>query len=151
MKRKICGFHKDERDDWVAELDCHHNQHVRNKPPFFNRPWVESVEGRKEHMGTELVCVLCDRFEFPDGLECYKNTREFREDDIPRGMLRDHSTKTGIWGLIDVSEGKLKYQVGERTEILEEKRQGVIVPDVPHSVSPIERVRFSIHFFRKTK
>lgn len=46
MLRNITGFHQDEAGDWVAELNCHHGQHVRNKPPFFNRPWVETVKGR---------------------------------------------------------------------------------------------------------
>ncbi len=41
MERAIVSYHRDEANDWVAELDCHHNQHVRNNPPFVNRPWVE--------------------------------------------------------------------------------------------------------------
>ena len=46
MKRKITGFHKDEENDWVAELECHHQQHVRHQPPFVNRPWVITLKGR---------------------------------------------------------------------------------------------------------
>lgn len=61
MKRAIVGFHRDEAGDWVAELDCTHNQHVRHAPPFTNRPWVESREGRAAHLGAVLECVLCDR------------------------------------------------------------------------------------------
>ena len=30
--RKIVGFHLDENLDWVAELECGHQQHVR--PPL---------------------------------------------------------------------------------------------------------------------
>lgn len=61
MQRKITGYHKDEKNDWVAELDCHHGQHVRHKPPFFNRPWVVSVEGRESKLGDTLDCVKCDQ------------------------------------------------------------------------------------------
>ncbi|MCP4433136.1 MAG: DUF3565 domain-containing protein, partial [Gammaproteobacteria bacterium] len=45
MKQAIVGYHRDEENHWVAELECGHNQHVRNSPPFINRPWVESESG----------------------------------------------------------------------------------------------------------
>lgn len=60
MKQPIKGYHKDEHDDWVAELQCGHFQHVRHKPPFINRPWVETVEGRKSKLGEKLNCIKCD-------------------------------------------------------------------------------------------
>jgi tellurite methyltransferase len=60
MKRKIIGFHQDKQQDWIADLECSHGQHVRHKPPFFNRPWVESEAGRAGMLGAELDCVLCD-------------------------------------------------------------------------------------------
>ena len=63
MKQPIVGYHLDEEDDWVAELDCGHNQHVRHKPPFVNRPWVESEAGRESMLGYELECLKCDRDE----------------------------------------------------------------------------------------
>ncbi len=67
MQRAIVGFHQDERGDWVAELSCGHGQHVRHQPPFFLRAWTLTAEGRASHLGTELGCVRCDRFELPDG------------------------------------------------------------------------------------
>jgi len=60
VSRKIVGFHLDELGDWVADLECGHSQHVRHNPPWENRPWVTSPETRAEHVGTELLCVLCD-------------------------------------------------------------------------------------------
>ena len=60
MKRKIVAFHKDEFDDWVAELSCDHFQHVRHNPPWQARPWVLSVEGRQSKLGLELDCKKCD-------------------------------------------------------------------------------------------
>lgn len=65
MKRKITGYHLDEHDDWVAELDCGHGQHVRHQPPFFNRPWTQTEEGRASMLGIQLDCVRCDRGEPP--------------------------------------------------------------------------------------
>jgi tellurite methyltransferase len=63
MKRPITGYHRDEQGDWVAELSCGHGQHVRHKPPFTLRPWVETAAGRDSMLGTELDCVRCDRGE----------------------------------------------------------------------------------------
>lgn len=59
IRRKIVGFHLDEQNDWVAELECGHQQHVRHNPPWMNRDWVTVAEGRKEHLGHELVCLEC--------------------------------------------------------------------------------------------
>jgi hypothetical protein len=60
MQRAIVGFHQDAQGDWVAELACGHNQHVRHRPPWTVRPWVITVEGRQAHLGQELPCKLCD-------------------------------------------------------------------------------------------
>ncbi len=60
MLRAIVGFHQDDQKDWVAELACGHNQHVRHRPPWTLRPWVTTAEGRQAHLGQQLDCKLCD-------------------------------------------------------------------------------------------
>jgi|SRR6516225_353763 len=60
VKRPIIGFHQDEFGDWVAELACNHNQHVRHHPPFQMRPWVTNEQGRQQQLGVELECGKCD-------------------------------------------------------------------------------------------
>lgn len=60
MERDIVGFHKDEEGDWVAELECGHTQHVRHNPPWMNRPWVTTREGRQRFLGRPLDCKQCD-------------------------------------------------------------------------------------------
>ncbi|MDH5600209.1 MAG: DUF3565 domain-containing protein [Gammaproteobacteria bacterium] len=61
MKQRIVSFDKDEHDDWLAILSCGHTRHVRHKPPWFNRPWVESPEGREQFIGCELECKKCEK------------------------------------------------------------------------------------------
>ena len=61
MKQAIKNYHKDEHNDWVAELHCGHCQHVRHNPPWINRVWVETEQGRKSKLGSELNCIKCDR------------------------------------------------------------------------------------------
>jgi Protein of unknown function (DUF3565) len=63
MKRKIVGFDKDEENDWRAELDCGHLQHVRHIPPLISREWVLTEAGRQEKLGAELDCKKCDEDE----------------------------------------------------------------------------------------
>lgn len=60
MKQAICHYHQDEFDDWVAELNCGHYQHVRHNPPWIERPWVISEAGRLSKIGEVLECKKCD-------------------------------------------------------------------------------------------
>ena len=66
MDRRITGFHVDEENDWVAELECGHFQHVRHSPPWINRPWVVTPEGRASMIGHALACRKCDEGAPPD-------------------------------------------------------------------------------------
>ena len=60
MDVTIIGFHLDEEGDWVADLDCGHGQHVRHNPPWINRPWVLTEQGRDKYLNTKLSCKRCD-------------------------------------------------------------------------------------------
>ncbi len=60
VKQKICSYHQDDESDWVAELECGHYQHVRHNPPWVNRPWVITEQGRQSKLGFELECKKCD-------------------------------------------------------------------------------------------
>lgn len=152
MQRSIDGFHQDEQGEWVAELCCGHRQHVRHKPPFVLRPWVITPEGRASKLGAELGCVRCDRCEMPEGFEAYKRTPEFDERSVPGGLLQNHTTRAGVWGIIHVLAGRLRY-VSERGEqrqvVLDPATPGIIVPEVVHHVAPEGAVRFFVEFFRR--
>lgn len=56
---RIAGFHQDAEGHWVADLECGHTQHVRHDPPWQNRPWVTTEEGRTGFIGVELLCSRC--------------------------------------------------------------------------------------------
>jgi len=63
MQQPIVGFHTDEQGDWVAELRCMHNQHVRHDPPWTIREWVLTEAKRTARLGETLNCLKCDRGE----------------------------------------------------------------------------------------
>lgn len=60
MQQAITGYHQDENHDWLAELACGHYQHVRHKPPFTQRPWVQTAAGRTSMLGQPLACKKCE-------------------------------------------------------------------------------------------
>lgn len=59
IPRRIIGFHKDEENHWVADLECGHTQHVRHDPPWQVRTWVTTEAGRATFLGKTLECVKC--------------------------------------------------------------------------------------------
>jgi len=148
MERKIVGYHQDEKGDWVADLDCFHGQHVRHEPPFFNRPWSDSEEGRTSKLGEVLNCVRCDALEFPEGLSEYKRTPEFTQDTIPKGLLKNHTTKLGTWGKIHVLEGELLYSPeGQMSIRVGTGETANIPPEMLHSVAADNKVCFYVAFY----
>jgi len=66
MDRRITGFHLDEEQHWVAELECGHNQHLRHNPPWTSRPWVTTAAGRAGQLGATLTCRKCAEGVPPD-------------------------------------------------------------------------------------
>jgi tellurite methyltransferase len=150
MQRSIINFGLDDVGDWFAVLDCGHLQHVRHQPPFVERVWVTTAEGRAEHVGHELNCVRCDNFELPQDFVAYKRTPEFTAASIPAGLLKDHSTKKGVWARIVVLEGGLHYCVDALNARfdLDAEHHGVVVPEVLHFIAPRGEVRFYVEFYR---
>jgi tellurite methyltransferase len=150
--RPITGFHQDAHGDWVAQLSCGHNQHVRHHPPFWSRPWVTTESGRAEKLGQPLPCVLCERFEMPADLVAYRRTGELSAQTTPAALRANHTTKAGVWALIHVLEGTLRYIVEpplERDTLVASSKPGVIVPEIPHRVEPDSDCRFFVELYRK--
>jgi tellurite methyltransferase len=149
MLRGIENFRLDEQGDWVAELVCGHNQHVRHQPPFQLREWVTHAEGRRMHIGTLLPCPLCDRAELPDALRFERSSRTWTEDTLPAGLKKSHRLAAGTWGLIRVASGQLRFSAKTIPELDIMVTSGMtqpIPPEVEHEVCAIGPVGFSIDF-----
>ena len=150
MQRAIVSFDADTEGAPIAWLTCGHPQHVRHVPPFQSRPWVLDAASRATMLGQTLNCVRCDRLELPGRFVAYKQTPVFTEQTIPAGLLRNHSTKVGVWGRIVVLQGRLHYRCESLAidDELSAAHGGVVVPEVPHSVAPHGAVRFFVEFYR---
>lgn len=146
----MVGFELDAEGDWVARLSCGHRQHVRHEPPFTQRVWVTSEEGRRSRIGVALPCAQCDQLELPADFVPYSRTPLFSATTVPAELTREHRTKAGIWARIVVVEGQLRYHVPslERAVVLQEHDFAVVIPEVPHWVEPLGAVQFYLEFFR---
>jgi tellurite resistance-related uncharacterized protein len=154
MNRPIVAFHADIDSEWVAELACGHRRHTRHTPPFSERPWVLTSEGRKSRIETDLDCVQCDRSEIPLGYEPYRRTPDFDESSVPEALLRLHATRRGIWARIHITRGSIDYHVHapfNRRERLTPTSPGVVLPEVKHHVALSGQVSFFVEFWRPAR
>jgi tellurite methyltransferase len=86
----------------------------------------------------------------PKNVKPYKRTPEFTEQTVPDGLTRDHSTKAGIWGVVTVVRGKLRYIVpsADIDIVLDASTKGIISPQEMHHVEPIGKVAFFVEFWK---
>jgi tellurite methyltransferase len=153
MIRAITGFHQDDDGDWVAELSCLHNQHVRHRPPFLDRPWVTTAEGRNSRLGTPIACPLCDRAELPADLCHVRTAGPFDHAPLPAGLRRDHRVAAGLWARLRVLEGSVRFTMASEPPVDVVLRTGdeqPIPPDVLHAVEPGDGARIAADFLGPT-
>lgn len=87
--------------------------------------------------------------ELPATVTAYQRTNLFTQDTVPSGLLKNHSTKEGVWGLIQVEEGQLEYTIEDNeVHVLTPGNNGVVEPTVKHHVRPLGDVLFSVEFYR---
>lgn len=81
----------------------------------------------------------------------YKCTPVFDETTLPAGLRREHRTKAGVWAIIRVLEGRLRYHVlaPPSAVILDADHPGLILPDLPHSVEPLGPMRMRVEFYNQ--
>lgn len=148
MDTTIVGFHQDDAADWVAELACGHGQHMRHTPPWQERPWVMTEEGRHAKIGARIECARCDAIRLPPDAREYKRTATFTEESLPDALCKEHRTKAGTWGRIVVTEGKLEFHSRGRVHVLHAGDVGIVEPEVTHHVTPLGAVRVHVEFWR---
>lgn len=149
MRRTISGFHQDDEGDWVAELSCLHNQHVRHRPPFQERAWVTTDAGRVGRLGTALDCPLCDRAELPGALRLARTAGPFDATTLPPGLRKAHRVAERTWGRLRILDGaaRLNLETDPPIEVhLGPGDSHPIPPGVPHAVTIDGPVRLVVDF-----
>jgi tellurite resistance-related uncharacterized protein len=91
------------------------------------------------------------KYKFPGNFIPYKKTPVFTEKSLPSGLKNEHSTKTGVWGKIILTEGTLQYLVNslKTNTVLSPNEPGIILPEILHSVALLGPVKFYIEFYKE--
>ena len=91
----------------------------------------------------------------PTGVVQYSQvprTNVFTRNTLPRGLMKEHTTRKGTWGVIRVIQGQLRYQINEPTvsvHILDSKTRGIIEPQTKHQVAALtDDLEFVVEFYR---
>lgn len=97
-----------------------------------------------------------------------KQGKQFTSTTLPKGLLKEHTTKDGTWGIIRVSQGLLEYKIPfsstenddddddadshhhrHRVFRLSKDLHGIIAPQRLHQVKPLSAdVQFVVEFYR---
>ncbi|WP_017931098.1 DUF1971 domain-containing protein [Robiginitomaculum antarcticum] len=79
----------------------------------------------------------------------YKCTPIFDENTLPAGLRKTHRTKAGVWGIIRVLQGRLRYRILDPVSetVLDIAHPGRVMPGQPHLVEPLGAMRMLVEFY----
>lgn len=79
----------------------------------------------------------------------YRSSPIFTADTLPTALRKEHRTRRGVWGVINVLEGTLRYckEDGSIAETLWPGKPGLVRPDEPHHVEVVGPVSVRIDFY----
>ncbi len=75
----------------------------------------------------------------------------FDENTLPAALRGEHRTKAGVWGVIRVLKGRIRYRVldPDSDTILDPDHPGLVLPDQPHFVDPLGPIRMQVEFYNQ--
>lgn len=81
----------------------------------------------------------------------YRSTPVFDDTTLPAALRSEHTTKPGVWAVIRVLEGAVRYTqldpISER--VLRPGEPGLVQPERRHFVTPLEPpMRMRVDFYR---
>ncbi|MDG2520695.1 DUF1971 domain-containing protein [Caulobacter segnis] len=73
----------------------------------------------------------------------------FDADTLPASLREAHSTRAGVWGVIRVLEGCVRYHIEGKDHdvILSPGTPGLVTPQQPHHVEPVGPMRMQVEFY----
>ncbi len=80
----------------------------------------------------------------------YRTTMIFNEETLPAALRRTHSTKSGVWGVLRVIAGSLRYVVEDGSGAPVRLASGdtvVILPQQPHHVEVTGSMQMLVEFY----
>lgn len=95
--------------------------------------------------------MVTPRGDLPVHAEAYRTIGPFDVDSLPAGLRTEHRLKAGAWGLIKLTEGKLRFVWDDEEGGIEElvaPRKLVVPPEAPHHVEGEGPFLLTITFYR---
>lgn len=85
------------------------------------------------------------------GPEPYSSSPIFTETSLPAALRSRHTTKDGVWGVLRVFEGQVKFTALEPPSetIVSAGQSHLILPQQPHFVEPLGAMKMRVDFFRE--
>jgi tellurite resistance-related uncharacterized protein len=87
----------------------------------------------------------------PEGVQLQRVSEEFTASTVPAGLLRAHRLAPGVWGVLRVRHGTVRFVAEAANGHVVELRAGdhhVIEPEALHHVEPDDDACFVIEFHR---
>ena len=79
----------------------------------------------------------------------YRSTAIFDEHTLPAALRSEHNTKAGVWGVIRVLDGQLRYTILDppSESVLTPDKPGLVRPQQKHFVTPLGAMRCQVEFY----
>ena len=79
----------------------------------------------------------------------YRLTPIFDSETLPAALRKAHCTKAGVWGRLNVLDGRVRYVVEENGEqqVVNAGNSVTILPQQLHHVEPIGDMRMQVSFY----
>jgi tellurite resistance-related uncharacterized protein len=129
----ITELHQDRAGSWVAELSCLHR---------------ERVPGRRDQL---VDCPRCDRAELPEGLHVVRTSATWTEATLPAALQRHHRLAAGVWALLRVEQGSVRFVARTRPQIdvvVAAGGEQPIPPEVDHHLVLLGPMAVHLEFLR---
>lgn len=83
-------------------------------------------------------------------IEAYAASPLFDETTLPAALRSEHTTKPGVWALIRIYEGSVRYsEIDPPSEsVLTPGQPGLVHPERRHFVTPLGPMRMQVEFYR---
>jgi tellurite resistance-related uncharacterized protein len=123
--------------------------YISPKPGFTHHPLTIQASAHMVELADRALHFRGLALSNPPPTPPFKSTPVYDQTTLPGGLRREHRTKPGVWGIIRLLEGRVRYHVLDPVSetILDPDHPGLVLPDQPHFVEPLGPIRMQIEFY----
>lgn len=119
----------------------------RTTSDFLAPEAAAAMQDKARRIAERLQLAMAQRTGGPS--QPYRSTPVFDSATLPTALRRAHRTKAGVWAIIRVLTGQVRYTIEETGEatILAPGRPGRVYPEQLHHVEPIGAMQMRVDFY----